>query len=495
MDNYFGTKFVVFFLIAIAGIITCLNILSLSVNGAVIFLSICATCLIVFFYIYQKIEVGASTFIVLLIITSLLIKILFVIAMKTQPISDFELLYNTAREVASGNVFTLHTNEYFYDWAYQTGFVTWMSFFIKFFSAGITFFKITNCIFSTGLTVLVYLIAKKFASEISAQFVAVLYMFFPAAYFSLPVLTNQFMSAFLLILSVFIYIKQIQSEDGAFYADFRIMGVALAGAVASIGNIIRPIGVVAVAAVVVLACISFIPIVINNIKKGYTPLSHTKYVIVKLVVFLTAYFIVSFSASEIVKVSNLNPNGLSNNFPEWKFVLGLNETSHGMYNEKDVSTLFTISNIEKRRLLADKMIRDRLSVPLLTFLRNIYSKNMIMWGGFDDTNTAFGYLQGATLNIYIFKVNFDDLNDFMKRTALGYYACIFALVCIGAIAMLRLKNIHRLYIVLVCMAILYFGVHIFIEIQPRYRDFMVDTIFPLAAITFDFVRKNLIKLQ
>jgi 4-amino-4-deoxy-L-arabinose transferase-like glycosyltransferase len=59
--------------------------------------------------------------------------------------------------------------DYFHYWPYQSAFVAWMALFIRLFGADVVFFKLTNCLFSALSTLLVYLLAKRFASEWGAR--------------------------------------------------------------------------------------------------------------------------------------------------------------------------------------------------------------------------------------------------------------------------------------------------------------------------------------
>jgi len=96
------------------------------------------------------------------------IRYLFIRLIDTQPESDFALLYKAAKELAAGNN-TLNSSPYFSTWAYQSGYVLFLAFFIRFFGAGLFFFKVMNCLLSTVTVLLVYLLARRMASAQGAR--------------------------------------------------------------------------------------------------------------------------------------------------------------------------------------------------------------------------------------------------------------------------------------------------------------------------------------
>ena len=60
-----------------------------------------------------------------------------------------------------------------------------------------------------------------------------------------------------------------------------------------------------------------------------------KKVIISLMIFLSTYFILCKGSSLLVKVTNVNPIGLENKDPLWKFLLGFNYESCGYYVDSD----------------------------------------------------------------------------------------------------------------------------------------------------------------
>ena len=139
-------------------------------------------------WVCGKLEISERLFITLLICASLALRVCFVLAVDTVPIQDFALMYDAADKAASGDLSAIHNDHYFYFWAYQTGWVLWLAFWIKFFHAGLLFFKLMNCAALTAVNLLLYLLAKELASAKAARAVAVLYLIYPGSYVLLGVI-------------------------------------------------------------------------------------------------------------------------------------------------------------------------------------------------------------------------------------------------------------------------------------------------------------------
>lgn len=159
---------------------------------------------------------------------------------QTPPESDFYLLYYAARELARGNNI-LNETQYFQFWAYQSGFVAWMAFFIRVFHAGLPFFLAENVAASSATTVLIYVLCKRVATHRSAAVAALVYLCYPASFFLIPVLTNQFLSELCLAGALCLYLDPRQRAWGRLLA---------AGVLLAVGNIFRPMSMVVVLAVV-----------------------------------------------------------------------------------------------------------------------------------------------------------------------------------------------------------------------------------------------------
>jgi len=244
------------------------------------------------------------------------------------------------------------------------------------------------------------------------------------------------------------------------------------GLLCALGNVIRPVGVIVVCAVFIFELLNAIK---HLSRKDY---SKAVTAAKKFALFALVYFGVLFCCSAAVKASGVNQNGLADNFPEWKLVLGLNAESVGTYNDADVSALMGITDRAARDARARALIKQRLSPGAGKLAQLFYEKSAAMWCGYDDMEWEFGGL---------------DLPRAQNRTAklsLGFYAAIFLLLIFGCVIIIRDKRFSGAALILALAALLYFGAHLFIEIQVRYREFLVLLIFPLISFAIELWRRE-----
>lgn len=214
--------------------------ISLCNNNAMLVLLPFAALFVMMFFL-KRLNINPKYFGLMLFAVSFTFKAAFVLSVQTQPISDFSLVYDAASALAQGDT-TPFQSVYFQTWAYQTGPAAWMALWMKLFGAGVTFFKIQNCVFLAVTNLLVYRIARRIACEKAAQCAGVLYCFFPPVYFLTSVLTNQHLSNMLIFLGVDVFISVIFPESGeqTLFNGKNIGRLTLTGVLLGFGHVIRP---------------------------------------------------------------------------------------------------------------------------------------------------------------------------------------------------------------------------------------------------------------
>ena len=311
-----------------------------------------------------KLPLSPRRFAFALGLASLLAKGAVALLVQTPPESDFYLLYYAARELARGNNI-LNETQYFQFWAYQSGFVAWMAFFIRVFHAGLPFFLAENVAASSATTVLIYVLCKRVATHRSAAVAALVYLCYPASFFLIPVLTNQFLSELCLAGALCLYLDPRQRARGCLLA---------AGVLLAVGNIFRPMSMVVVLAVVGAAVLGLL---------GGRGLWESA---LPCLLLCTGYFAVTQGASLWVRLSGLNANGLTNQLPLWKLLLGLNQATSGRYSGADATLVFQSSH---PAAAAEALLRERLAAyDLSGLLRLFWAKISLMWGSFEDSSWA-----------------------------------------------------------------------------------------------------------
>ncbi|MDD4715535.1 MAG: glycosyltransferase family 39 protein [Oscillospiraceae bacterium] len=400
---------------------------------------------------------------------SFLLKSGFALAIHTRPESDFHLLYSAAQNLAGGGG-NLGALPYFQYWPYQSAFAAWMAFFIRWFGADVVFFKLMNCLFSASSTLLVYLLAKRFASERGARAAAVLFLIYPGTFLLIPVLTNQHLSEFLVLLAVYLFTAPAKQRKG------RLAKSAAASAFLALSNAIRPMGILMIAAVAGLTVMQIIsPRKDRKAKRE---------AFASAFLFAALFFLITFSLSGLAKAAGLNEYGLGNSVPQWKFILGFNAQSIGQYSAQDAKTVFGGGFHPDA---ADRLLRQRLSIRPLAFLNLAFQKAKIMWGSFEPTFWAFTGNVCAEIGTpgSVFSLT-RVLRNVCKFTA-GLYIWSNLLIALGAISPFREKRENRTHELLMLAALAYFFALSVIEIQTRYRSLMTALTFPLAAAGLDLL--------
>lgn len=457
-DSLFGvvlSKIILFLLAIFTFYLIFLNISYSLQNNAIIYAILIIPLFAAIFFISFKVDISPLAFTISVFLLAVLFKGLIAVLIDTQPVSDFNTFYQCAIKLVNGDKTFGHTY-YFTTWAYQTGPVIYYAVLIKIFGTGLLPLKLINCFFMAISNVLIYLIARKISNDYTARFVAVLYLLYPAPYFLASVLTNQHFAASMFLLSIYILLSE--------HMNFLVRGV-IAGVIMSFGNAVRPLGVVIVIAAVIWGVIELI-----RTKKVFP--------VIMVAALLAGYLCVNFGISSIVKYYDINPEGLRNNYPLWKFVVGFNYNSRGQFSYADQDEIFMIENPEQRDAKSKQVIKERLSIGPGKLAGFLNTKQKIMWADFDTLRWAFYKQIDKSLTI---PENLKKYEPHILRIEKVYYIFIFIFTFLGLGRLLWKKSINSGITFLSVLLLCYFGIHLLIEIQVRYRYFAVILLFILAA--------------
>ncbi len=403
-----------------------------------------------------------------LFLGTLVLKGAFVILTDTQPVSDFKMLYETAQWLAEGPV-PLTALEYFVRWPYQSWFVAYMAGPIALFGADVLFFKLVNALASAFTGVLVYALARRFASEGGARGAALLYACYPGTWLLVPVLTNQHLSELLLLLALWLYTAPAAGKR-------RLALAGAAGAALALGNAFRPVAAVALAAA---GCLLVLEI-LRERREGWRAVGTA---LTRFFLLAAAYAVLMWGFGQAVRLSGLNAYGLGSSCPEWKFVCGLNEETCGGYSKKDAQQVFGGGD---PRAEARKLIVQRLSVPPDRLAKLAWDKIEKLWGRCETLEWTVTENVAEALDRSGLPGGAEQAVRVVQRASSGCYVWCFLLAAAGGAAALRGGARKREAAQLLALAALaYFGVHLFIEVQVRYRLLMYALAFPLAAAGLD----------
>ena len=309
-----------------------LSIIFLVTNHIMLFLMAFGFCT------YISLNKKIKHFPIILFITSIVIRLIVVLLLNFPQVTDFSILLEAAKSFAKGN-FDFQNTSYFTTWTYQTGFVIYEGLVLKLFN-NVLILKLLNIIYSSTLVVLIYQIGKKICTEKSARMASLLYMFFPFSIYMNTILANHHIATFLTYIGIFLLLKENK----------KLKHYILAAILISFGNIMRPEGTIIVFA--------FILYEIFKLQKG-----KIKQIIKYTSVFVVVYLVIGVSASLIITQTGINKQGLKNNNPEWKFVLGFNYDSCGYYNEED--TIYLSDRKKEREVIKERILVNPIKMTQL----------------------------------------------------------------------------------------------------------------------------------
>ena len=414
-----------------------------------VFISIIAFLIV----IYISLKNSIKHYPIILFITSLMLRIFMILIFKFPQVSDFKTLLD-ASYLFANNDFSFQNQQYFTMWGYQTGFVIYQGLLLKLFNS-VFILKLLNAIFSSILSVLIYFFGKRICSEKSARMASLLYMIFPFSLYLNTVLANHHLATFLAYIGIFFLLKKEKSIK-----DYIIAAVLI-----SLGNIIRPEGIIVVFTLILFE--------IFRLKKDKI-LKTLK----NVGMFLIIYFMIGTLSSFAVEKLDINDEGLKNNNPKWKFVLGFNSDSCGYYTSSDEKYI----NDENKEL---EVIKNRISVGPVKMGKLLACKINKFWLQTEISSKNEMY-NDKTYNIFGINIKFKDLENIVVKFNSILYI-ITLLMCIVGVVFNRKKVIKDNSFFFVILMMVTFFVYLLIEIQPRYAYFIHVSIFILSTYGYDYI--------
>ncbi|MDC2866772.1 glycosyltransferase family 39 protein [Bacillus sp. BP-3] len=389
-----------------------------------------------------------TTFIILLTLCAFITRFIWILKIPTPIESDFALMYKGAVQAAQGD-YSFSSSPYYTTWVYQLGFTMYQAFVIKLFGNHIFILKLLNVLYCTGTTLCVYSITSEIFNEWTGRIAGLLYAFFIPSIMMSSVLTNEHLATFLFYLGFYLLVRLYSKYTWIF------VGITLA-----FGDIIRPLG-----SFVLLAVIIYLLLHEFLGKDKKTMFTTTK----KLIGILVTFFAVHYIVSSIFIATGVTKYPLSNRDPLWKFVLGLNSETTGTYSASDAEQIMSLEIGEERKAIEMKLIKERIAdkEKLFTLFGDKFSS---MWG---DTDSA-GYW---SLN----QLNKKELIDTSMKYEKYVYMATMLFGVIGSLSLLFTKQKNLQYTLFLLLIIGYIAVHFLIEIQTRYRYFIIPSFFIIQS--------------
>ena len=345
----------------------------------------------------------------IILIAGFILRIYWINSVDTLQVSDFERMWQSAAEIASGNYSRFQKDGYLYTYphlAFTTLFYTAR---YKIFGGSITAMKMINALLSVGTCVLVYLIANQLcdlgretfsakSTEASVKaydgikvkasqgsytdspkkLIALIIMAVNAPFiFFNNILDSQNLAMVFFYAAVLIYLKVFNDRMNPLY-------LIAAGVLLSAGNLFRSVGIIFVIAMIMHMLIYSTYKLSPIFKKGKKKLSLDRNLLkpMFLVLMLLAMYVTTFALNYAFIWSGVFQK------PTWdtggNMILyinaGFNHESNGMWNQQDYDLLRDVNfDYDLAEIEAKNRLRERLSDKdkVMTLISN---KVKVQWG-------------------------------------------------------------------------------------------------------------------
>lgn len=316
-------------------------------------------------------------FTLLLLAGGLLLRVAVALVLHPPVTSDFHMMYEAAQSLNAGDL-SFNGTVYFSLWAYQSVFVAWEAMWLRLWNDPMCL-VLVNAALAAGIVCLLYRMTRGWTGERAAQASSLLLTLFPFALTLHTVLSNQIPSAFFLTLGLWLLICPDCDRLG--FWRFPLAGLAF-----QLGNLLRSEGIIFLAAVLAWA-----------VFEGMRHPDTVKRLLAGLLALLAVYFAVHAAAGAAVRASGLNPNGLRNGDPGWKFVTGLNFDTSGGYSNDDWQLISPTLDGNHQMTAGTKavqnaLIHERLQAGPAMLTRHAVNKIRYLWDA-DALSWAFGCIQ------------------------------------------------------------------------------------------------------
>ena len=148
-----------------------------------------------------------------ILLIAFIIRLIWIVTVKTLPTSDFKLMYETGRIVSNGNFSAFYGHNYFALFPHDSITVLYFSLFFKFLGNPLFLIKFMNVIYETVSVYIVYLIVKNTYNDRVGKIGALLITLFPPFIMYCSETMAENMAIPLFLISVYLFIKYIDTLD------------------------------------------------------------------------------------------------------------------------------------------------------------------------------------------------------------------------------------------------------------------------------------------
>jgi hypothetical protein len=401
----------------------------------------------------------------------LAVKAVFAFGWATEQSSDFLSVHEAAQSINRGD-YAFSGEAYWQFFAYQTPFAIYEAFMLKAFGGHLAPLLAVNVLAMAGTNLLVFFAARKLTgSAVAGVFASVAYLAYPGPLLLANVLTNDHISTFLLFLGAYMVLAGLDRSKGPRRWALIVGG----GACLQFGNLARPAGVVVCAAVAAAALLA--PVIRRRTGQDWRPLARSA---VGAGVALVVYAAVGAGVGAAVAASGINPAGVGNNLPEWKFVVGLS-VSGELESPADEIGTHEARPPPDAESVAKALLRRNFEAMPGSLPGVAVRQAVTLWGKYDTAQFMF-WPQLADQPIYrVPDARRADVARYLVLGERGLFLRVVLLAAWGVALTNRERAWGRLAVFLGCFVAAYALVHLAIEAQPRYRYLVMPAVFALTG--------------
>ena len=412
--------------------------------------------------------------IILIILLSFLCLLVWNYFVKAQPVSDYKVLWEGARQITEGSFYdrAVKKDDYFCFYNFQIGYTFYLSLLYRLFGGSLAAVRIWEICVIVSTNVVFYKTIRLFTGARTSFGGTCLFVFYPFIFMGSGILNNQHEAMLLEGLAVFLFLRYAGKQIKPFIW-------ILAGLFLSTAVLMRPTAIVIVAGIIF---ISFLRAVTMR----------SKQYLIAAVVILVSYLVISNVTNVIFTVTDIAPYGLKNSNMWFKLSLGL--TGEGITHQPSTDAQHTNLYYDLQYYNFDY---DAYKKAAAKYIAGLFSSRKIDLGYIWDKIT--GYCGAADNQYYFTGTDFLKDHPVLTDTLCIMGICLYFVSISFSIVRLRISNILSNNEVFLpgIVFVSFFIVYIVLETQTRYRYEQYYMLFLLAVpalgIVYNSLRKKILQ--
>lgn len=396
--------------------------------------------------------------VLLILLLALVLRVLWLLNINSQPVSDFKTMYLAAESFLQGDRSMFWGTAYIARFPHLTVMVLYMALMIKIFPNPLIAMKFANLALGVLTVYLIYLIVKElFDNKKYGLYATLIAALFPAFLTYTAVFCTENIAMPFYLISIYIFLLVMKRKINSEY-------LLLAGVLLAFGNLFRMVATVVLIAFVLYILIYEKEKILIKIKK--------------CIFIMVSYWIIIVSVSGILQGMKVTENSLwRGREPAITSILkGTHFESGGRWNIEDAALPeacnFDYYEIEKR---SKEIILERLTSASPTDLTKFYIKKFaLQWNLADLGGTFWSQLDVPAEDIII------EFSGNKKIVLQIFYTLILILVLIGVFNKNKIKQVREINFFFIMFGG-YIMTYLITETQERYA-YIACFVFVIMAI-------------